>query len=60
VTGDDAHSGGSSAIYYTNAMESAVSAIEVSAIGSKSVAKLVARRLGMVHPATKKTSGEEL
>ena len=36
------------AIYYTNAMESAVSAIEISAIGSKVVSKLIARRLGLI------------
>ena len=50
----------SSAIYYTNGMESAVSAIEIAAIGSKSVSKLVARQLGLVHPKRSKTNGEEL
>jgi len=49
-----------SAIYYTNAMESAVSAVEISAIGSKSVAKLIARRLGLVDPKAGHTTGEEL
>ena len=48
------------AIYYTNAMESAVSAIEIAAIGSKSVAKLIARRLGMINPKKMNTNGEEL
>ena len=48
------------AIYYTNAMESAVSAMEIAAIGSKSVAKLIARRLGMVDPKKINTNGEEL
>jgi hypothetical protein len=48
------------AIYYTNAMESAVSAIEIAAIGSKSVAKLVARRLGLVNPGSSNTNGDEL
>jgi len=48
------------AIYYTNAMESAVSAIEIAAIGSKSVAKLIARRLGLVNPKKRNTNGEEL
>lgn len=49
----------SSSIYYTNAMEAAVSAIEISAIGSKSVSKLVARQLGLVQP-TQYNSGDEL
>ena len=48
------------AIYYTNAMESAVSAIEIAAVGSKSVAKLIARRLGLVNPKRSNISGEEL
>ncbi len=48
------------AIYYTNAMESAVSAIEIAAIGSKSVAKLIARRLGLINPKRRNTNGEEL
>ena len=47
-------------IYYTNAMESAVSAIEIAAIGSKSVAKLIARRLGLVNPRSSNTNGDEL
>ena len=38
------------ALYYVNAIESSVAAIEISAIGAKSVAKLVARRLGLVSP----------
>mmetsp|Transcript_23119 Transcript_23119/g.64094 ORF Transcript_23119/g.64094 Transcript_23119/m.64094 type:complete len:626 (-) Transcript_23119:533-2410(-) len=49
-----------SAIYYTNAMESAVSAVEISAIGSKSVAKLIARRVGLVDPNAGRTTGDEL
>lgn len=48
------------AIYYTNAMESAVSAIEIAAIGSKCVAKLIARRLGMIDPKKVNTNGDEL
>lgn len=48
-----------SAIYYTNAMEAAVSAIEISAIGSKFVSKLVARRLGLIQP-TNHISNDEL
>lgn len=38
------------ALYYVNAIESAVAAIEISAIGAKSVAKLVARRLDLIRP----------
>jgi len=60
---DDEYEGPSSesaAIYYTNAMESAVSAIEIAAIGSKSVAKLIARRLGLVNPKSASATGEEL
>eukprot|EP00536_Pseudo-nitzschia_multiseries_P000429 jgi/Psemu1/300059/fgenesh1_kg.5_\ len=49
-----------SAIYYTNAMESAVSAVEIAAIGSKSVAKLIARRVGLVDPKAGHTTGDEL
>ncbi len=57
---EDVDPSGTHAIYYTNAMESAVSAIEIAAIGSKSVAKLIARRLGMVDPKKMNTNGEEL
>mmetsp|Transcript_4175 Transcript_4175/g.6181 ORF Transcript_4175/g.6181 Transcript_4175/m.6181 type:complete len:565 (-) Transcript_4175:1695-3389(-) len=35
-----------SALYYINGIEAAVSSIEISAIGAKSVAKLVSKRLG--------------
>mmetsp|Transcript_54738 Transcript_54738/g.61225 ORF Transcript_54738/g.61225 Transcript_54738/m.61225 type:complete len:138 (-) Transcript_54738:32-445(-) len=45
---DGSGGGGGPAIYYTNTMEAAVSAIEISAIGSKVVAKLIARRLGLI------------
>jgi len=38
-----------SALFYTNTMESAVAAIEISAIGAKAVAKLVAERLGLIN-----------
>ena len=51
---------GNHAIYYTNAMESAVSAIEIAAIGAKSVAKLLARRLGLVTPSDGRGPGDEL
>lgn len=39
------------ALFYVNAIESAVAAIEISAIGAKSTAKLIARRLGLISPA---------
>jgi prenylcysteine oxidase/farnesylcysteine lyase len=35
-------------LYYVNGMEAAVAAIEISAIGAKAVAKLVAQRLGFL------------
>ena len=38
------------ALYYANAVEGSAAAIEISAIGARSVAKLVARRLGMIEP----------
>ena len=38
------------ALYYTNAIESAIAAMEISALGAKSTAKLVARRLGLIRP----------
>ena len=47
--GDDDARGGP-ALYYVNAVESAAAAIEISAIGAKSTAKLVARRLGLIRP----------
>merc|ERR1712038_1652043 len=37
-----------SILYYTNSMESAVSAIEISAIGAKAAARLAAQRLEML------------
>jgi len=39
----------SASLYYVNSMEAAVSAIEISAIGSKFVSKLIARRLGLIN-----------
>ena len=36
------------AVYYANAQEASVSAMEISAIGAKAVSKLVARRLGLM------------
>jgi len=48
------------ALYYANAIESSVAAIEISAIGAKSVAKLVARRLGLIAPIMVDTSHDEL
>lgn len=49
-----------SALYYVNSMESAVSAIEISAIGAKAVAKLVGQRLGLFQTSKENHSGEEL
>ena len=48
------------ALYYVNAIESSVAAIEISAIGAKSVAKLVARRLGLVEPVSFDATRNEL
>jgi len=48
------------ALYYVNSIESAVAAIEISAVGAKSTAKLVARRLGLVNPASGAILHEEL
>jgi hypothetical protein len=45
--GMNAYSNGT-AVYYCNAMESAVSAIEISAIGAKFVSKHIAKRLNFV------------
>jgi hypothetical protein len=42
------HDKDQSALYYINGMEAAVASIEVSAIGAKSVAKLVSKRLGLI------------
>ena len=52
--------GGGPALYYVNAIESAVAAIEISAIGAKSTAKLVARRLGLIGPIRDAKDHEEL
>ena len=39
------------ALYYPNAMEqSGLACMELAAIGAKAVAKLIARRLGLIHP----------
>eukprot|EP00584_Thalassiosira_punctigera_P004563 CAMPEP_0172539696 /NCGR_PEP_ID=MMETSP1067-20121228/10841_1 /TAXON_ID=265564 ORGANISM="Thalassiosira punctigera, Strain Tpunct2005C2" /NCGR_SAMPLE_ID=MMETSP1067 /ASSEMBLY_ACC=CAM_ASM_000444 /LENGTH=490 /DNA_ID=CAMNT_0013325421 /DNA_START=1003 /DNA_END=2475 /DNA_ORIENTATION=- len=48
------------ALYYANAIESSVAAIEISAIGAKSTAKLVARRLGLIQPKEDDTGHGEL
>lgn len=48
-----------SALFYTNTMESAVAAIEISAIGAKAVAKLVAERLGLIN-VVEDIQGDEL
>jgi prenylcysteine oxidase/farnesylcysteine lyase len=52
--------GGGPALYYVNAIESAVAAIEISAIGAKATAKLVARRLGLIGPIRDVKDHEEL
>lgn len=52
--------GSGPALYYSNAIESAVAAIEISAIGAKSTAKLVARRLGLVSPGNEGAKNDEL
>lgn len=51
--------GSGPALYYVNAIESSVAAIEISAIGAKSVSKLVSRRLGLIGPVAD-TSHDEL
>jgi hypothetical protein len=55
---DGGHGTSSSTLYYTNAMESAVSAIEISAIGSKFVSKLIAQRLGLIEATSTITEDE--
>ena len=54
------NSGNGPALYYVNAIESAVAAIEISAIGAKSTSKLVARRLGLVQPKQSSRRHDEL
>merc|ERR1719330_720594 len=49
-----------SALYYVNSMESAVSAIEISAIGAKAVAKLIAKRMNLVQPNHGDVHAEQL
>ncbi len=48
------------ALYYTNAIESAIAAMEISALGAKSTAKLVARRLGLIRPKEGSAVHDEL
>jgi Prenylcysteine lyase len=49
------------ALYYPNAIETALACIEASAVGAKSVAKLLARRFGWLELAVNKVhDGEEL
>ncbi|KAL3764237.1 hypothetical protein ACHAWU_004049 [Discostella pseudostelligera] len=48
------------ALFYSNAIESAVAAMEISAIGAKSTAKLVARRLGLIRARDGGTDHDEL
>jgi len=58
--GEGEDSGAAPALYYVNAMEASVSAIEISAIGAKAVSKLVARRLGLIIPEIIDEKGEDL
>jgi len=60
--GDDIGGGNRNgpALYYVNAIESAVAAIEISAIGAKATAKLVARRLGLIGPIRDVKDHDEL
>jgi len=48
------------AFYYANAMESAVAAVEISAIGAKTIAKLCAARLELIAPQQRALGGDEL
>ena len=48
------------ALYYPNAIEASMACMELSAIGAKSVAKLIARRLGLVHPWEQDGAEDEL
>ena len=49
ATGFEGHSS-SGALYYPNAMEqSSLSSMEISAVGAKAVAKLIAKRLNMIN-----------
>jgi len=48
------------ALYYINSVEPTVACIELSAIGAKSVAKLVAQRLGLVASSPSREANEEL
>ena len=48
------------ALYYANAMESAVAAVEISAIGAKAIAKLCAARLELIDPHRSTLGGDEL
>lgn len=51
---------GGSVVYYVSSMESTVSAIEISAIGAKAVARLVGQRLGLFESSKSADVGEEL
>jgi len=58
-TGLKGHTDGA-ALYYPNAVEASMACMELSAIGAKSVAKLIARRLGLIHPWDHDTAKDEL
>ena len=48
------------ALYYPNAIEASFACMELSAIGAKSVAKLVAKRLGLIVPQATQERSDEL
>jgi prenylcysteine oxidase/farnesylcysteine lyase len=51
----------SGALYYTNTMEqSSLSCLELSAVGAKAVAKLVAQRVGLISQKRKEVARDEL
>jgi len=56
------HRSDQSALYYINGIEAAVASVEISAIGAMTVAKLVSKRLGLIHTedVTPDASKEEL
>lgn len=56
--GVDGYSGG--ALYYPNAIEASFACMELSAIGAKSVARLVAKRLGLILPQAIPDQSDEL
>ena len=59
-SGDNDDIRGGPALYYANAIESTVAGMEMSAIGGKSAANLVTRRLGLIGPQTIGADRDEL